>query len=192
MSWLRTSIASGVPSVAPSCSPETISTVSGSLRCVVMALWPGRRRSSSRWISSAATGIRGGQPSITTPTAAPCDSPNVGRRSSWPNVFPGIVPLVTRQDVDHAAVDGFAREHEHAPAAFFYLQVQIAGRAEAPDVGAAGGALRDPARDLDVRASREPLHIGEVVVADAFGRRHGDLQIADLAQHEQAIVGLVA
>ncbi len=64
--------------------------MSGSRRWVVMALWPGRRRSSSAWISATASGIRGGQPSTTTPTAGPWDSPKVVMRNSVPKVFPGI------------------------------------------------------------------------------------------------------
>src|SRR5262249_54427538 len=95
-----------------------------------------------------------------------------------------------RQHVDHAAVDGFAGQHEHAPAAFFDLQEQIPGGPVAPDVGAAGGALRDAPRDLDGRAPRQALHVHQIVVADALGRGHGDLQVADLAQHEQAVIRL--
>ena len=42
-----------------------------------MSLWPGRRRSRSAWRSATVKGSRGGQPSITTPTAAPWLSPQV-------------------------------------------------------------------------------------------------------------------
>ena len=42
-----------------------------------MSLCPGLRRSSSGWISAVVNGIPAGQPSITTPTPPPCDSPNV-------------------------------------------------------------------------------------------------------------------
>src|SRR3954467_10484560 len=45
---------------------------------------PGRRRSNSNWISSSEIGTRGGHPSITTPTAPPCDSPQVVIRNSVP------------------------------------------------------------------------------------------------------------
>ena len=45
-------MAIGEPSVWPSKTPERISARSGSSRGVVIALWPGRRRSRSRWISS--------------------------------------------------------------------------------------------------------------------------------------------
>ena len=88
LSWLRTSIAIGVPSVRPSCTPGEDLDRSGSRRWVVMALWPGRRRSSSRWISAASSGRRGGQPSTTTPTAGPCDSPKVVTRNSEPKLLP--------------------------------------------------------------------------------------------------------
>src|SRR5215471_17540112 len=179
MSWLRTIIASGVPSVRPSCMPDRISTWSASRRWVVIALWPGRRRSSSRWISSTPSGRRGGQPSMTTPTAAPCDSPKVVMRNALPKLFPGMPAeylkkvaapprcarerLAPRQHVDHAAVNGFARQHEHATAALLDLQEQITRRAVAPDVRAAGGAFRDAPRDLDGRAPGQPLHVHEVV-----------------------------
>jgi hypothetical protein len=36
-------------------------------------------------MSSADTGIRGGQPSMTTPTPPPCDSPQVATRKRTPN-----------------------------------------------------------------------------------------------------------
>src|SRR5881394_3210339 len=86
MSLFRTNIAIGDPSDLPSYTPESISTWSASFRCVVMALWPGRRRSSSCWIASASTASPGGRPSTSTPTAAPCDSPNVVTRNRRPNV----------------------------------------------------------------------------------------------------------
>src|SRR5215471_6496944 len=156
MSWLRTIIASGVPSVRPSCMPDRISTWSSSLRWVVIALWPGRRRSSSRWISSTVSGRRGGQPSMTTPTAGPCDSPKVVTRNALPKLFPAIDRLPARQHVDHAAVNRFAREHEHAPGTFLDLQEEIARGPVAPDVGAARGPLRDAPGDLDVRAAGQP------------------------------------
>ena len=54
---------------------------------VVNRDWPGRRRSRSRWMSAAASGIRGGQPSITQPIAAPWLSPNVVTRNRWPKVL---------------------------------------------------------------------------------------------------------
>ena len=73
--------------VAPG-APEYISHVSDSLRGVVMRLCPGRRRSSSAWISSLLIGRRGGTPSTTQPTPLPCDSPNVDTRNSVPNVLP--------------------------------------------------------------------------------------------------------
>src|SRR5689334_17468115 len=86
MSEFRTSIAIGVPRLTPSNTPERISTWSASFRCVVIALWPGRRRSSSCWIASRSTASPGGRPSTSTPTAAPCDSPNVVTRNRRPNV----------------------------------------------------------------------------------------------------------
>src|SRR5947209_3538843 len=48
---------------------------------------PGRRRSNSSCISSREIGSFGGQPSTTTPTAAPCDSPHVVMRKSAPKLL---------------------------------------------------------------------------------------------------------
>src|SRR5262245_35950979 len=78
----------GVPRVWPSKTPLTIRTVSVSRRWLVSRLWPGRRRSRSGWMSASESGSREGQPSTTAPTAAPCDSPQVVTRKSWPKVLP--------------------------------------------------------------------------------------------------------
>src|SRR5262245_20589913 len=78
-------MAIGVPRVRPSKRPEITSTWSASLRWVVSVLWPGRRRSSSRWMSATSTAIPGGMPSTTTPTPGPCDSPKVVTTKSRPN-----------------------------------------------------------------------------------------------------------
>src|SRR6185369_5469911 len=86
MSLFRTSIAIGDPSDLPSYTPERTSTWSASLRCVVIALCPGRRRSSSCWIAPGSTASPGGRPSTSTPTAGPCDSPNVVTRNRRPKV----------------------------------------------------------------------------------------------------------
>lgn len=67
----------GEPRVLPSNTPERISQTSPSFRGVTMSLWPGLRRSSSRWMSSGVISSSGGQPSIFTPTPIPWDSPQV-------------------------------------------------------------------------------------------------------------------
>ena len=77
----------GLPIVTPSWTPERISHASGSLRGVTIRLCPGRLRSSSTWISSRVMGRRGGTPSTTQPTPAPCDSPNVVTRKLTPKVL---------------------------------------------------------------------------------------------------------
>src|SRR4030095_15903901 len=77
----------GVPRVWPSKTPDRICTVSDSLRGVTILDCPGRRRSRSGWISASDNLRRGGQPSTTTPTPPPCDSPQVVMRNSWPNEF---------------------------------------------------------------------------------------------------------
>ena len=80
----------GVPVVLPSNTPERISTVSDSRRCVTWRDVPGLRRSSSRWMSEAARATPGGQPSTTQPIAGPCDSPNDVTRNSVPSVLPDM------------------------------------------------------------------------------------------------------
>ena len=55
--------------------------MSGSRRCVVKRDWPGRRLSSYGWMSAAVSGMRGGQPSTTQPSATPWLSPNVVTRN---------------------------------------------------------------------------------------------------------------
>src|SRR5438270_6894220 len=80
----------GVPVVRPSNTPERISTVSDSRRCVTCLDVPGLRRSSSRWMSAASSKSPGGQPSITHPIAGPCDSPKEVTQNSLPNVLPDM------------------------------------------------------------------------------------------------------
>src|SRR5450756_232415 len=67
--------------------PERICTVSDSLRGVTILDWPGRRRSRSGWISASESFRRGGQPSTTTPTPPPCDSPHVVMRNNCPKLL---------------------------------------------------------------------------------------------------------
>ena len=79
-----------MPVVRPSNTPDRISTVSGSRRCVTCRDVPGLRRSSSRWMSASASASPGGQPSTTQPIAGPCDSPNDVTQNSVPSVLPDI------------------------------------------------------------------------------------------------------
>src|SRR5699024_2329281 len=78
----------GVPVVFPSNTPERISTESLSMRLVVYLLCPGLRLSRNACISFSVSGSPAGQPSITTPTAAPWDSPHVVIRNILPNDEP--------------------------------------------------------------------------------------------------------
>lgn len=64
-----------------------------------MRLCPGRRRSSSAWISSVEMAMLDGQPSMTQPTDLPWDSPQVVTRNSVPKVLP-----VARVTCLHTAV----------------------------------------------------------------------------------------
>src|SRR5205814_9154855 len=80
----------GVPVVRPSNTPERISTVSDSRRCVTCRDVPGLRRSSSRWMWAASSKSPGGQPSITHPIAGPCDSPKEVTQNNLPNVLPDM------------------------------------------------------------------------------------------------------
>jgi hypothetical protein len=52
--------------------------------------FPGRLRFNMDWIMFLSRGILGGQPSMTTPTPFPWDSPHVVIFNNAPNVFPGI------------------------------------------------------------------------------------------------------
>src|SRR5439155_8310807 len=62
-------------------------TLSGSFRGETIFDWPGRRRSRSGWMSASVSSIRGGQPSTTTPTPPPWDSPQVVMRKRRPKLF---------------------------------------------------------------------------------------------------------
>ena len=73
-------------------TPETMRTASGSRRCVVKRDWPGRRLSRNVWISSAVSGMPGGQPSMTQPMASPWLSPHVVTRNRWPIVLCDMGP----------------------------------------------------------------------------------------------------
>ena len=61
----------GVPVVFPSNTPESISTLSSSFRCVAYLFCPGFLKSRYFWISSSLSIRPAGQPSITTPRAWP-------------------------------------------------------------------------------------------------------------------------
>ena len=82
----------GVPSVNPRSVPDKMVTWSASLRDVVTRLCPGRRRVSCGWMSASDSGMHAGQPSITAPTAAPCDSPYVETRKYRPYVLIAPAP----------------------------------------------------------------------------------------------------
>src|SRR6266481_9514067 len=85
------SSAMGVPVVLPSNTPERISTVSDSCRCVTWRDVPGLRLSRSCWRSASHNASPGGHPSTTQPIAAPCDSPNEVTVNKVPKVFPDIL-----------------------------------------------------------------------------------------------------
>ena len=76
-----------MPVVRPSKVPDRISTRSASCRWVVKRLWPGRRASSQGWMSASVSGIPGGQPSTTQPSAGPWLSPQVVTRKRWPKLL---------------------------------------------------------------------------------------------------------
>src|SRR5262249_49643306 len=66
-------------------------------------------------MSASDSGRRGGQPSTTAPMPAPCDSPHVVTRKSWPQVLPTArgyrsrAGLQTQGDVEPRGVAGPAR-----------------------------------------------------------------------------------
>jgi hypothetical protein len=80
----------GVPVVIPSKTPDMMTALSGSLRGVLACDPPGRLRFNIAWIISSSRGILGGQPSITTPTPLPWDSPHVVILNNVPKVLPGM------------------------------------------------------------------------------------------------------
>ena len=80
----------GVPVVFSSNIPESISTLSDSLRVVVILLCPGFRRSNSFWISVFLIVKPAGHPSIATPMAGPWDSPHVVIFKRVPKLFPDM------------------------------------------------------------------------------------------------------
>src|SRR3972149_6163237 len=79
-----------VPVVRPWTTPERISTLSLSRRCVTWRDVPGFRRSSSFCRSRAASSNPGGQPSTTPPPAGACASPNDVTQYRRPKVLPDI------------------------------------------------------------------------------------------------------
>src|SRR5262249_3939857 len=123
-------------------------TVSDSRRWLTRALWPGRRRSRSGWMSASARGRRGGQPSTTTPMAAPWDSPQVVTRKSWPKLLPTLR----------------ARIADEAPPAY------ITGRPSPRGVPVAG----PPSVDDPVRALQHRRRDGQ---AQGLGRPEVDHQV---------------
>src|SRR6187399_118104 len=88
--------AMGVPVVLPSYTPERISTLSSSCRCVTCREVPGLRRSRSGWMSASESAIPGGQPSTMQPIAGPWDSPKVVTVKRVPRVEPDMVMRVYR------------------------------------------------------------------------------------------------
>ena len=94
-SSFRMNMVSGVPDALPSLTPETISTMSASLRGVPMPS-DGRRRSTSLCTASMSTASPGGTPSRTQPTASPWDEPNRVTLNVWPMVFITSPPCCAR------------------------------------------------------------------------------------------------
>ena len=68
-------------------TPERMRTASGSWRWVTNLPCPGRRLSSQVWISASVSGMPGGQPSTTQPSAGPWLSPQVVTRNRWPKLL---------------------------------------------------------------------------------------------------------
>ena len=91
---LDTDIWIGEPKVLPSNTPDSISALSFSFLCVVISLCPGFLLFNSNCMSSFEILIPGGHPSIVTPTASPCDSPQVVILYDFPNVFGYLFLLI--------------------------------------------------------------------------------------------------
>src|SRR5688572_1318742 len=148
----------GVPRVLPSYTPLRIRTVSDSLRCVTMWLWPGARRSSSGCMSASERLRRGGHPSTTAPIAAPCDSPQVVTRKRWPKVLAsGSLPDQPRRPPLLVDPHGCAGPDQ-----------LVATQGHAADFLAADhrriGCAVDPVHDTIVRR-RERVQVGGVAAA---------------------------
>src|SRR5262245_1200229 len=79
-----------MPVVLPSNTPLRISGRSDSLRGDEISLCAGRRRASSGSRSASESDSPAGTPSTTTPSAAPCDSPNVAMRRISPKLLLAI------------------------------------------------------------------------------------------------------
>src|SRR5437588_10948688 len=105
----------GVPVVLPSYTPERISTLSSSWRCVTWRDVPGFLRSRSGWMSASLSTIPGGQPSTTQPIAGPCDSPNVVTVKSVPSVLPDMAVSLSHPNLI-LEIKGLQRENSHPEA----------------------------------------------------------------------------
>ena len=84
----------GVPVETPSKTPDSISTSSGSRRCVVNLFCPGFRLSNQCWIIAASIATPGGHPSTVAPSAGPWLSPQVVTRNRCPKLFMLILMLL--------------------------------------------------------------------------------------------------
>ena len=84
----------GVPVVRPSNTPDKISTVSSSFLGVAKRFCPGFLLSRYFCISPSLRERPAGQPSTTTPTPAPWDSPQVEARNNVPYIEPDILVLL--------------------------------------------------------------------------------------------------
>src|SRR5690606_5474233 len=123
-------IATGVPVVSPSNTPETIRTSSGSRRWVVKRDVPGRRKSSHFCTSGSDRGTRGGTPSTTQPIDGPWLSPQVVKRNSRPKLFPSM-PLLLEVGEEGCGIPHAARvHHAHDMIAGIHMQ-HFAGDAAA-------------------------------------------------------------
>src|SRR5690606_37042066 len=114
-----------------------ISARSPSWRWVTRRLWPGRRRSRSRCTSVTSRPSRGGQPSTTTPTAGPWDSPKVERRKTVPKLLLTDGPRRVEGDGGRGGA-GRARGSEHDD--------RVADACPVPQVDRVAQRLADTAR----------------------------------------------
>src|SRR5262245_34323313 len=134
-----------------------------------MALCPGRRRSSSCWIAPTSTASPGGNPSTSTPTAGPCDSPNVVTRNSRPNVE------------DTSGTPRALRTLGKLCTATLRALGKL-GAAALRFLGECGGTLRPTTRP--VRAARRParcrLELGDRLLAVRLVRGHEALELVEV------------
>ena len=129
-----------MPVVWPSNTPDSISTISSSRRCVTWREVPGLRRSRSCWMSASDSSSPGGQPSTTQPMAGPWLSPNEVTQNNLPRVLPDMkTPVSTRREEGRVYTRSSAKATSRCRRAATRRRRQLPARDATP-------SRREPAR----------------------------------------------